>query len=325
MPLKALQVEPMSLQVFYTRSNFGVPEVNMDSWQLTVGGLVDAPRVFSLDDLRELGESTGVVTLECAGNGRTLMEPVPEGTPWHLGAVSVGEFTGVPLSRVLEEVRSEAVATEFVFTGADQGVVEPEGMINYAFSLDAEAALTLGPLLAWGMNGRPLPPDHGAPLRLLVPGTYGMSSVKWLTTITAIDEPFTGHFRLKYRYFEDPSEAEESPVGPVRVRSLITRPEDGATLSEGVEVEGVAWSGHGSIVSVAVQIDDGEWFEAELGPSGGRFAPTPWSVDASLRAGTHVIAARASDEAGQAQPLAPVWNRYGYGNNAVHRIRVTVA
>jgi len=266
-----------------------------------------------------------VVTLECAGNGRTLMEPVPEGTPWHLGAVSVGEFTGVPLSRVLEEVRSDAAATEFVFTGADQGVVEPEGEINYAFSIEAEAALTVGPLLAWGMNGRPLVSEHGAPLRLLVPGTYGMSSVKWLTTITAVDEPFTGHFRLKYRYFEDPSEVDESPVGPVRVRSLITRPEDGTTSGEGVEVEGVAWSGHGRIPSVAVQIDDGEWFQAELGPSGGRFAPTPWSVDASLTAGTHVIAARATDEAGQAQPLAPVWNRHGYGNNSVHRIRVTVA
>ena len=323
-PLETLRAEPMPVEGFYTRSNFGVPDVDAGSWQLTVGGLVEAPRAFSLDELRGLGESTEVVTMECAGNGRTLMQPVPKGTPWDLGAVSVGEFTGVPLRRVLEHVRPDAGATEFVFTGADQGRVEPEGTINYAFNLEAQAALADGPLLAWGMNGRPLTPEHGAPLRLLVPNNYGMSSVKWLTTINAVDEPFTGHFRLRYRYFEDPSAPEKSPVGPMRVRSLITRPEDGATSGGEAEVAGVAWSGHGRIVSVAVRIDDGEWLETKRGSPTGKFAPTPWSAQVTLEPGAHVIAARASDDAGHTQPLAPVWNRNGFGNNVVHRIRVTV-
>lgn len=322
-PLETLQAEPMPVGGFYTRSNFGVPDVDAASWQLTVGGLVGAPREFSLDELRGLGDSTDVVTVECAGNGRTLMDPVPSGTPWGLGAVSVGEFTGVPLRRVLEQVQPDAAVNEFVFTGADEGVVEPEGTINYAFNLDAKAALADGPLLAWAMNGQPLPPEHGAPLRLLVPNSYGMNSVKWLASIAAVGEPFGGHFRMKYRYFEDTSEPEEALVGPMRVRSVITRPQDGATSGGEAEIGGVAWSGHGDIVSVAVRIDDGEWLEAERGPRAGEFAPTPWSARMTLEPGTHVIAARARDAAGNAQPLTPVWNRNGYANNVIHQIQVT--
>lgn len=320
-PLHALDAGPTPLRSFYTRSNFGVPDLGVESWQLAVDGLVSAPRSFSIDELRGLGMTTELVTVECAGNGRLLMEQVPDGTPWGLGAVSIGEFAGVPLRKVLDMVAWEDSVTEFVFTGADRGTVEPEGEINYQFSLDAETALGDGPLLAWSMNGEPLAANHGAPLRLLVPGMYGMCSVKWLTTITAVDDPFEGHFRLKYRYYGDRDEPEEAFVGPVRVRSLITSPVDGSVTDGHLEVRGVAWSGAGAIDAVEIQIDEGDWFNAVLGPHQARFAPTPWSAKVSLDPGTHVIAARATDAKGNTQPLSPVWNRNGYANNVVHRIR----
>lgn len=322
-PLQLLSAAPTPLDAFYTRSNFGVPDVDGDSWHLAVDGLVASPRTFSIDELRGLGASSELVTVECAGNGRLFMEPVPDGTPWGLGAISVGEFTGVPLGAVLDLVEPRDEVTEFVFTGADRGVVEPEGEINYAFSLEAMSAVADGPMLVWEMNGEPLTAEHGAPLRLVVPASYGMCSVKWLTRITAVDEPFDGHFRLKYRYYGDRDELEEAPVGAVRVRALITTPEEGSTTGTGLEVKGVAWSGEGGIASVAVRVDDGEWFQAILGPQQARFAPTPWSAKVSLEPGTHLIAARATDEQGRAQPLTPVWNRNGYANNVVHRIEIS--
>ncbi|MEE9298604.1 MAG: sulfite oxidase [Acidimicrobiia bacterium] len=314
----------MPSEMFYVRSNFGVPQVDLRSWRLSVGGLVGLPDTYSIDDLRALGESTELVTLECAGNGRLLMDPVPDGAPWKLGAVGVAEFTGVALRRVLEPAQTAAEVIEFVFTGADRGSVESDGAVNYAFSLTRDEALGGGPMLAWAMNGEPLSVEHGAPLRLVVPGNYGMSSVKWLTTITAVDRPFTGHFRQKYRYLGDPVAPEEAPVGRMRVRSLMTSPADGDEVGGEVVISGIAWSGHGPIAAVEVGID-GQRSDALLGSPFGRFGPTPWSVAVPLDPGPHTLAARATDAVGNTQPLDPIWNRNGYANNVVHRIEVTAS
>lgn len=323
-PLKALQAQPTPSHLFYTRSEFGVPEMDTESWTVTVGGLVDAPGAFTIDQLRALGATTEVVTVECAGNGRSHMDPVPDGVPWDFGAVSVGEFTGVPLGRLLRRAAPDAGVVEFVFTGADRGVIDAVGELPYEFSLDSERALADGPLVAWAMNGEPLPPEHGGPLRLVVPGHYAMTSVKWVTTITAVDAPYRGYYRERYRFFDHPEIADGSKVDLVWVRSLITTPDDGAVSGEDLEILGVAWSGHGPIASVAVQIDDGEWLEAELGAHESEFAPVAWSAPVRLGPGEHVIAARASDEAGNSQPLTAPWNRHGFANNVVHRVRVRV-
>jgi len=309
---------------FFVRSNFGVPEGYADSWTMSISGLVETPRTFTVDELRGLGESTEVVTVECAGNGRRFMDPLPEGVAWSLGAVSVGEFTGVPLGRVLDSVGPAADVVDFVFTGADRGVIESVGEMNYQFSLDADVALSDGPMLIWGMNGGPLSPVHGGPLRLLVPGQYGMTSVKWLSEITAIAEPHDGYFRERYRFFEHPEVEDGSKVGPMWVRSLITSPVDGGAADGQLEVHGVAWSGHGPIASVDLRIDDGDWFTADLGPQEGEHAPAPWSASTSLDPGEHSIAARATDGAGNTQPESVPWNTRGYANNAVHRVAVTV-
>lgn len=324
-PLAGLTADPTATDLFYTRSNFGVPDVAPSLWQLSVGGLVDHRGTFTLEGLQQFGSTTTTVTVECAGNGRTLMTPVPEGTAWGLGAVSVGAFTGVPLSTVLDVVGVSESVVEVVFTGIDRGVVEPEGEVNFAFSLDAAAARGDGPLLAWGLNGDPLPRKHGGPLRLVVPGYYGMCSVKWLADITAIDAPFEGHFRKKYRYLGDPLEDEGARVGPIRVRSLITSPQDGAAVDPSVHVKGIAWSGDGSIESVKIRIDDGEWADADLAsPADPHHAPVEWSATVSLSTGRHEIAVRATDASGAAQPEAPVWNGNGYANNVIHRVGVLV-
>ena len=323
-PLDALQVEPMADADFFVRSNFEVPDLDAEAWTVSIAGLVEAPRSFTVDELRALGESTEVVTVECAGNGRRLMDPLPEGIAWSLGAASVAEFTGVPLRRVLDEVGPAVDVVDFVFTGADRGVIDSVGEMSYQFSLDPEVALGDGPMLIWGMNGGPLPPVHGGPLRLLVPGHYGMTSVKWLAEIDAIGAVHNGYFRERYRFFEHPEVEDGSNVGPIWVRSLITSPADGAATGRQLEVGGVAWSGLGPIASVAVRIDDGEWLVAALGGQQAAHAPVSWSASVSLDPGEHAIAARATDEPGNTQPESIPWNSRGYANNVVHRITVTV-
>lgn len=323
-PLWRLGADAMPVGSFYTRSNFEIPTVDSDVWRLTVSGLVGDPMVLSLSELKSFGESTELVVLECAGNGRIYMDPVPDGAPWGLGAVSVAEFIGTPLAGVLRAANPSDEAAEFVFTGLDRGRVEPQGDIDYAFSLDAAAAASDGPMLVWAMNGEPLIAEHGAPLRLLVPGAYGMASVKWLTSITAIAQPFTGHFRMKYRYLGDPIASEGEHVGPMRVRSLIATPLEAEDVVADPKIRGAAWSGSGIIESVAVRIDDGDWVEAEIGAALGRFAPTPWSMSVRLDPGSHAIASRATDSAGNVQPLESIWNANGYANNVVHTVVVRV-
>ena len=209
---------------FYVRCNFAVPELDAESWRLEVGGAVDRPRTWTLEQLRALPGLERTVTLECAGNGRSLMSPAPTGTPWGLGAVSTARFGGVRLADVLAASGPSPAAIELVFTGADRGTVDPEGPIAYEFNLDLATARSRDPILAWTMNGEPITPEHGFPVRLVVPGHYGMRSVKWLTRITAVEQPFVGHFPRKYRYRGDRELLDDSPVGTIRVRSLITTP-----------------------------------------------------------------------------------------------------
>ncbi|MFQ5966420.1 MAG: sulfite oxidase [Acidimicrobiia bacterium] len=321
-PLSSLAVGTSS--PFYVRSIFPIPQLDADIWSLTVGGAVDRPVSLSLAELRSLPFTEQVVTLECAGNGRSLMDPVPEGVPWGLGAVSTARFGGTRLEAVLEQVEPSAAAEDYVFTGADRGNVHPDGDIIYAFRL--AASQTDRALLVWEMNGNPLPAEHGYPVRLLVPGHYGMQSVKWLTSITALESRFEGHFPRKYRYFGDPTAEEGEPVGPIRVRSVITEPASGAELPLGpVTVRGLAWSGQGSIASVEVGTGPQSRHAARMGEPEGPYAALSWewTFDPPSR-GVFRLSAKASDAAGHVQPEDPIWNRHGYGNNFVHEIEITI-
>lgn len=331
-PLAAL-AEPLTpTRLFYVRNHFDVPHIDVNSWRLTIGGAVGAPLAYSLNDLQRLAERTVIVTLECAGNGRTAMTPTPSGTPWGLGAVSSARFTGTPLHLLLDQAQLQAAAGELLFTGADQGEVEPGRRVPFARSLPLAVARQPDTLLAWAMNGEPLLPEHGFPLRLIVPRWYGVASVKWLLDVSLLAAPFKGYFQGERYIFVGErgtplSAATGTPVTAMRVRAVIAQPADGARLGLGpVELQGIAWSGVAPISRVDVSVDDGQsWTAAELGTPLSPYAAAPWRfLWLPPMAGAHTLMARATDEAGNTQPLEPLWNAHGYGNNGVRPVHVTV-
>jgi DMSO/TMAO reductase YedYZ molybdopterin-dependent catalytic subunit len=324
-PLPAL-LEPLTpAELVYVRNHFDVPEADAARWRLRVGGTVAHPFEVSLEELRALPHHTVTLTLECAGNGRTLMDPLPPGVRWGLGAVSTVRFTGTPLAALLERAGLRPETVEVVFTGADRGEVAPGRTEPFARSLTVEQALHPDTLLAWALNGEPLTPDHGHPLRLVVPGMYGMASVKWLHHVEAVSHPFDGYYQDHYRY-EAPGEEDAPLVTRMRVRALIVTPADGAQVDGPMEVRGIAWSGEAPVARVEVSGDGGEsWAEAELKPAASAYVAARWRLRwTPPAAGAYTLLARATDAAGNTQPLEPPPNVRGYGNNSVQRVRVTV-
>lgn len=314
---------------FYVRNHFHVPMLDLDTWRLRVGGRVDRPLSLSMRDIQNLPSHTLVVTLECAGNGRSLLEPPVEGEQWQLGAVSTAEWTGVPLAEVLERAGVRTEACEVVFRGADSGSVHGSTQpTHFARSLPLDQARDRDVLLAYSMNGEPLPAQHGHPLRLIVPSWYAVASVKWLTEMEVIDRTFEGHFQTDSYFFEREQNGEvaREPATLQRVRALITEPEPGAKVRRGaIAIRGVAWSGAAAIAHVEVSIDDGGWQEARLIGERRRHSWQWWELLTRVdRPGRIGLRARATDLAGRTQPDHPEWNRLGYGNNAIHEVAIEV-
>ncbi len=331
MPLEALQYPVTPVGLHYLLIHFDVPIIDPSAWRLRVDGLVGQEVELSLDDLRALPPTTRPVTMECAGNGRALLDPRPASQPWLLEAVGTGSWTGVALRTVLEAARPAPEAVEVVFTAADRGV---DGGIEQAYqrSLAVDEALESEALLAYELNGAPLPPQHGFPLRLVVPGWYGMTNVKWLERITAVTEPFDGYQQATaYRFRRDDEDPGE-PVTRIVPRSLLVPPgipdffTRARTLTAGeVELVGRAWSGHAAISLVEVSTDGGAtWQEADLDPPGPLGAWQGWRTRWNAEPGEHELCCRATDASGRRQPLEAEWNKGGYTNNAVHRVTVTV-
>jgi DMSO/TMAO reductase YedYZ molybdopterin-dependent catalytic subunit len=327
-PITALAEAVTPTALFYVRNNFDVPSLDAKSWRLIVDGLVHQPGTFSLNDLQRAPQRTLTVTLECAGNGRTLMVPRPPGTPWTYGAVGTAHFTGISLYALLQQAGIQPEAREVLFVGADEGEVAPGRREPFARSLSLKVAREADTLLAWAMNGESLTPEHGFPLRLVVPRWYGVASVKWLIRVNVRTTPFEGHFQKEEYVYEQESQTPHgTPVTAMRVRSIIARPADRAVLVRGkVEVVGTAWSGHGVIRRVEVSTNGGHaWAEAKVGSQRSPYAAVPWQFFWIPQVpGPYVLAARAMDSAGNVQPLDSVYNAHGYGNNVVHRIHVTV-
>ena len=332
MPLEALRYPLTPVGLHYLLVHYDIPAVDPESWRLTIGGNVERPLSLSLDDLRARRAVTRPVTIECAGNGRALLEPRPLSQPWLTEAVGTAEWTGVPLVDLLEEAGVRDDTVETLFTGLDRGI---EGEIEqlYQRSLPTSEAMGDDALLAYAMNGQPLPPQHGFPLRLVIAGWYGMAHVKWLADITALTEPFEGFQQtVGYRLYSAPDKPGE-PVTRMVPRSLMIPPgiPDFFTRRRFVDagtclLEGRAWSGWGPIAGVEVSVDGGEtWAAAELGEPVGERAWRGWSYtwDASMP-GEYLLCSRARDEAGSVQPVAAPWNLKGYANNQVDRIPVTV-
>lgn len=317
-----LNGEPLGQDRMYLRCNFPVPSSPPGGFELVIPGR--GLRFVEPEDLQALERVESEVILECAGNGRALMSPVPEGTPWDLDGVSPIEVAGHRLSDLVGDLPEEVV--DVVFTGADAGMVEPEGRVPYQFSINRDLATSSLPLLVTHIGGEPLDLAHGAPVRLIVPGHYAMKSVKWLVRVEAVTAPFAGHFVEKYRYYSDDREPEQAPVAELAVRSVISTPADGAVVPSGaLEIRGSAWSGSG-VASVEVSDDGGEsWVEGDLEPRPDQpWAAVPWTVTVDAGHGALEIAARATDNHGATQPLEPRWNANGYANNVVHRVRVQV-
>jgi DMSO/TMAO reductase YedYZ molybdopterin-dependent catalytic subunit len=312
---------------FYVRNHFQIPKLDEAGWRLDVRGLVDRPALFDLRDLRNMPAQTSVVTLECAGNGRYLLDPPAPGEQWRLGAVSTAEWTGVPLTEILDRVGVQPQAREIVFRGADNGRVDDLAEpIRFERSLRVDVALEADALVAYAMNGEAIPPQHGYPVRLVVPDWYGVASVKWLTEIELVDGPFRGYYQHdKYHYeWERDAEVVREPVTLQRVRALISEPEEGDEIPCGdFVVRGVAWSGAAPVARVEASVAGGSWQEARLVGPRRRHSWQWWELMTRVEEpGEVVLRARATDMAGRTQPAAPEWNRLGYGNNAIQDVRV---
>jgi len=332
MPLEALRYDVTPLGLHYLLTHYDIPLVDPAEWRLTVGGLVDRELSLGLDELRARPSLEVAVTMECAGNGRIAMSPRPYSQPWISEAVGTGRWRGVALRSVLEEAGVQDGALEVVFTALDRGLEDGLEQ-DFARSLTLDEASRDEVLLAYELNGVPLPPQHGFPLRLVVPGWYGMTNVKWLSGIELVDEPFTGHQQSWSYCLRQEEDGEGIPLNRMRPRALMVPPgipefptREHVLALGPCRLEGRAWSGAAPIEAVDVSVDGGEtWAPAELADPVGEWAWRGWSFDWEPAAvGEYVLMCRARDAAGNEQPAEPEWNLGGYGNNAVQRVAVNV-
>lgn len=313
----------------YIRSNFDIPRLGPDH-PIAVRGLVDHPFTVTARELRAMPQRTLLATMECAGNDRLDMRPLPAGEPWRHGALSTVSWTGVSLDTLLARAGVASGALEVEIGGADAGPRDDsDGTVRFARSIPITEARQADTLLALTMNDEPLTPEHGAPVRLVVPGWYGMTNVKWVSYIDVRATPYDGYFqRQRYVYEYPTNDAERlgtvEPVTRMRVKSAITWPSDGSSVPREFVVEGWAWSGSAPVTRVELAIDGGEtWRDAELDAAQSPYAWRAWRCAVRLpRGGRYTLRSRATDATGAVQPATVRWNRLGYGNNAVRSIVV---
>ena len=327
-PLFALREPRTPTRHFYVRNHFAMAAPDAAGWRLWVEGSVEQPFSIALEELQALPARTLTVTLECAGNDRIGLAPLPKGEPWASGAVSTAIWRGAPLRDLLERAGLRSTAVEVLCEGEDRGTPEgSEEVVPFARSLPLDKARDPDTLLAYELNGEPLPREHGGPVRLLVPGWYGMASVKWLTRIAALERPFAGYYQAGAYVLERPGRDDKEPLSTMRVKSLITSPAPGAALPlEPLTISGLAWSGQGRISRIEVSTEgEGEWQPARLTGEATPYAWQQWEFTwEPSRPGRHALRVRATDERGNTQPDVPEWNRLGYANNAVQLVLVEI-
>ncbi|TAL12389.1 MAG: sulfite oxidase-like oxidoreductase [Nitrospirae bacterium] len=316
---------------FFVRSHFGPPGAgSLTEWRLQVGGDVGRPLTLTLSDVKRFEPVTMPAVVQCAGNGRAFFRPRVPGVQWERGAVGNARWTGVRLAEVLQKAGLGAKARHVQLLGADRPLLPTVPL--FFRSIPIEKAMHPATLLAYEMNGEPLPLLHGAPLRLIVPGWHGDACVKWLTHLTVQEHEAEGFYmQTAYRMPAAPVQpgaaAQMVPVTELVVKSLITRPLEGAVLAgETVQVEGVAFTGEGEIVRVEVSTDEGgHWSDAELV---GERAPYAWRlwryVWKGARPGRYTVWSRATDSRGRTQPMTTPWNPSGYLWNAVDAVRIGI-
>ena len=330
MPLESLRWDITPPGLHYLLIHYDIPAIDPTTFELVIDGLVRTPLSLDLDAIRNRPQVSAVVTLECAGNGRARLLPRPVSQPWLFEAVGTARWGGTLLSDLLQEAGIAEEAVDVVFTGADHGI-ERGFEQDYKRALPVAEAMREDVLLAYEMNGAPLPPQHGAPLRLVVPGWYGMAHVKWLRRITAVAEPFDGFQMRAYRLRDTPDQP-GVPLTRIEPRALLVPPgfpdfmsRRRVVKSGPVRIEGRAWSGWAPVSLVEVSIDGGDtWEPADLEPAQALHGWARWTWTWQAELGSYLLSCRATDASGRTQPLSQRWSRGGFANNAIQRVPVTV-
>ncbi len=332
MPFEKLEAFLTPTESFYVRTHFPIPAIDRDAWWLRVEGEVEKPFAINYEQLLEFESITVPVTLECAGNSRNFLEPKVKGVQWGLGAVGTAEWTGVPLSILLDRAGVEANASEVILEGTDGGMLDdpksPPGKLRFARSVPLKKARH-DVLLAYKMNGSELPPEHGFPVRAIVPGWYAMASIKWLQRIIVTDEPFTGYYQtIDYAYWNRRAEvAELTPLTEMQIKAEIAKPAQGETVpaNSRVRVHGAAWTSDGQITKVELSTDGGStWNETSLlgAPKANAWRLWEFNWQTPAAAGTRTLIARATDSTGRTQPVERDRDRGTYMIN--HLLQITV-
>jgi len=319
---------------FYVRCHFPVPEIDAAAWRLKIEGAVATAAELTLADLLKMPSQTITATMECAGNGRSFLRPKVKGVEWDLGAVGNAEWTGVLLRDVLERAGVNGAAREVVLEGADRGEIKeaprPPGEISYARSVPLAKARA-DVLLAWALNGEPLTPEHGFPLRAVVPGWFGMAAVKWLERIIVTEEPFNGYYQsIDYTYWDRRDGLPTLvPLGEMQVKAQIARPTMNDVVPAGSTylVQGAAWSGEADLGRLTCSSHGGAvWREAKLLGEAVRNAWRFWqfSWQTPTEPGNCTLMARATDANGRTQPTQRIADYGTYMVNHVLPIEVQV-
>jgi len=301
------------------RSNNPPPSLEPRDWRVRIDGRVKRPRTVDLSALHALQSEQREVWLECAGNSRRRFDPPGEGNQWDEQAVSNAVFTGVPLRTVLDQAGVEDDALEVVATGYDAD--------SFQRGLPLDVALSPDVMLAFEMNGEPIPWPNGGPVRLLVPRWAGIASVKWLARIEVVNTPFQGYWNAERYVMVDAYGQTLRAVREMPVKSVIAWPTDGETVRAGSHaVFGFAWSGFGQVERVEVSTDQQQtWQSARLSRGSGPLAWTRWEYSwTAALPGPATLSVRATDSAGNVQPTEVAWNKFGYQMNAILTRRITV-
>ncbi|MCX7794284.1 MAG: sulfite oxidase [Thermodesulfovibrionales bacterium] len=319
--------------MFFVRNNIGMPEIDVNVWNLTIDGEVKNPLRLSMADIKKFKAVEAVITLECFGNGRSFFEPKPAGNQWKKGGIGTAVWKGIRLKDVLEKAGLTDKSRHVIFDGADEPFTPAAP--DFRRSIPIEKAMSPETLLVYEMNGEPLPVYHGYPLRVLVPGWGGSASVKWLINITVSEKEFEGFYMVdKYRHPKNPV-APGTKVQPkdmfvlteLDVKSIITSPSDNARVSgEEISIKGYAWTGEAKIKKVEISTDLGKiWQEAKIIKDGGKFVWSLWEYKwRPKQRGYYVLMSKATDTNGRTQPLYQYWNQDGYLYNVIDKVGVHV-
>ena len=334
MPFSTLDSFVTPTKSFYVRTHFPIPAIDKDAWWLRVEGEVEKPFNINYEELLKLESVTIPVTLECAGNNRNFLEPKVKGVQWGLGAVGTAQWSGIPLSILLDRAVVRPNAREVILEGADGGLLDdpksPPGELRFVRSLPLSKARA-DVLLAYKMNGNELPPQHGFPLRAVVPGWYAMASIKWLQRIIITDRPFTGYYQtMDYAYWRRRGDiAELAPLTEIQIKAEIACPAANEVVpaDSNVRVHGAAWTSDGGITKVELSTDGGaSWKEASLIdqaiPNAWRLWEFEWRTPS--KPGKQTVVARAIDSRGRTQPVERDPDRGTYMINHLLPIEVEV-